>query len=171
MKRIRRLRDRWLAHHHSNECFRGCGRCCCQPVGTLLVEGCDIATGLDDFQLSAILVDVKKGRARRPCVFLDEAGVCQIYARRPISCSTMFPNGKCSETAQSIDCREPVHAARALDIKFARRIGFEWPGPLLLPAAVAIGVQLLLGDRDIVVERGWMAMPEENRQRLLGGAA
>ena len=43
MRKVRRLRDRWLKTHGSDQCFKGCSSCCAQPVGTLIAEGVDLA--------------------------------------------------------------------------------------------------------------------------------
>lgn len=172
MRRIRRLRDRWLKTHGSDQCHRGCSDCCRQAVGTLIVEGIDIAGGYPDWrwQRETLADDAALGRRLRRCMFLDGDGGCSIYARRPISCSTMFPAGPCTPaTTKVVDAREPVWAAREFDMRFCRKIGLEYPGPVLLSAAVLIGLDLLAGRKPTIAPE-WQTMSIEKLRRLRGAA-
>jgi len=175
LRRIRRQRDRWLKAHGSDQCGRGCSACCKQPVGTLIVEGVGIAAGLDRMEAlamaQAVTTEADRGIEHgRPCLFLDGSGGCSIYDRRPIVCATLFPNGTCTPgQTKQIDCREPVWAARDLDMNFCRRIAFPYPGPLLLPAAVLVGLELLAGRRPAVAPE-WQTMSEAKLALLKGVA-
>lgn len=164
-KRIRRLRDRWTDEQASKRtfpCRPGCSSCCHQPVGTLIVEGVLIAFRLGVDPLPA------GGRKRgEPCPFLL-VGRCSIYRDRPMSCSTLFPASEtCTEMTKNVDNRAPVHAARELDLAFCRKIGFPWPGPLYLDAAVRVGRLLLAGERPHV-EPEDCTMAEADVARLRG---
>lgn len=139
-KRARRLRNRWIdeqAARHTFPCCPGCAHCCYQPVGVLIFEGALIA-----FDREGELP--QGGRTRGEACPLLAAAECSIYHVRPISCSTLFPAAAdCDETTKNLDNQAPVHAVRELDIAFCRRIGFAWPGPLYLDAAVRVGWALL----------------------------
>lgn len=172
--RIHRIRDRWLRAHGSDQCHAGCSFCCQQAVGCLIVEGVWIAwphtTPLSELPTIqervafAERVAAELGRTTRlkPCFALDERGNCTIYPRRPISCAVHFPAERCSATARVQDAREPVHAARDLDLRFCKRVRLPYPGPLLLPKAIQVGAALLrhgpeaaaalIGPTDIIMD-------------------
>lgn len=175
LKRIRRLRDRWLKTHGSDQCGKGCSWCCQQGVGTLIVEGVDIAAipARWEERRQALLDDLKLGRQLHRCILLaDHGGACTIYRSRPISCSTMFPTGPCAPDLPPppvIDAREPIWAARELDMKFCRRIGLEYPGPLFLPAAILVGLDILAG-RTPHIEPEWQVMSDAKLAKLRGAA-
>lgn len=154
IKRIRRIRDRWVRDNASSICHQGCSGCCRQEVGTLIVEGASIAMHAVHLERDPRKVIEFKSRLEaragsnpktHGCMFLDEFGACTIYDIRPASCSTLFPLGaRCDEKTKSKDNVEPLHAARDLDERWCKAMGLTWyPGPLRLPKAIEVGSALL----------------------------
>ena len=164
LKRIRRLRDRWVLANRDSQCNAGCSFCCHQQVGALIVEGVEIA-----FRHPRLApVETPPAAA---CALLAN-GRCSIYAERPISCATLFPAGPCREgRAKNLPNAAPVHTARSLDVAFCRRIRMPWPGPLRLPKAIEVGRALLERGPEAaqrIVEWSDLLMREEDILRLAG---
>lgn len=63
------------------KCHAGCCACC---IDDLTVTQCEAAV------IEAQYADVLREKPRQPgmCAFLDEQGLCRIYAARPIKCRT-----------------------------------------------------------------------------------
>ncbi len=164
LKRIRRIRDRWVLANRSPQCNAGCSFCCHQQVGALIVEGVAIAFAHPGLAPA----ETPPGAA---CALLA-GGRCSIYAERPMSCSTLFPAGPCREgRAPNVPNSTPVHAARKLDVAFCRRIKMPWPGPLRLAKAIEVGRALLEEGPEVaqkIVDWPDLLMREEDIVRLAG---
>jgi Fe-S-cluster containining protein len=120
------------------ECVKGCSICCVgAKVDVLAPEALAIAEysrdpnnaeafprGVRDVQraasVSRTLSAEERWKRQVPCVFLDDAGTCTIYAVRPLNCrkSNAVNRVECQESACSLD--DPViHRHPELTMMFA----------------------------------------------------
>lgn len=107
-------------------CARGCSFCCFFPVGVRGPELRRLADELrarGDTELAlwrARLADEARERerlgwaalaaARRPCVFLDDAGACRVHAQRPLACRAWnsFDRDSCERVFRSDPGAQPA---------------------------------------------------------------
>jgi len=73
-----------LMHLHGNRlrCFAGCCTCCVDDITVYEVEADYIRAHYAD------LLEHSLSHAREACAFLDDKGLCRIYAHRPYVCRT-----------------------------------------------------------------------------------
>ena len=108
-------------------CAKGCSLCCHQVVPSSKIEWDDIEKYIDEHNIREMIAERGKETIeewkqyladnwseimkdnqkpfndwvlRKPCIFLDDKGSCDIHEVRPMSCRTMSSTVKCTSFSQ-----------------------------------------------------------------------